>query len=475
MKKIKGLLILASMLVMLMCFSGCGAFSGVIEVAADGTASVDTLTGYQTVQFAQDWAFANENNTNYPSWVTGMSWLRGHLVLDLFGEKTQLVTDFNSGTDEAVAEHMISKTSNSSVYEVGFFFGNYDLNKLKDKLSDFECNVTVTSKGNFGLSKVTFMGKDYAVGSAYVTSKGNAVWSLDVAGMVRDNWSAVVASDMPTMQLHFSTSASTGSNGGYRAFTDVKNGQWYERAVNTMHWNGLINGVGNGQFSPNSQLTVAQISQLLVNIIVPDLQPTNNPYWAYDAVRYAVAHGWVEDRGEITPENYNVPIRRAEAFYAAAMAFRISSSLNRLVPSMGEYSQLAQVGKYTYKNNLGSYNFTSANRSTDALNKENWSLPTDDPDDPNSKFSFKFKPATFDMYKYGFINGDQNGLVNPLNYLTRAEFCQIVYNIMYYDRTETSTPTHCSMANLGGSVPSLVEWYRAYGIGGTGAGGQFNG
>ena len=42
MKKIKGLLILASMLVMLMCFSGCGAFSGVIEVAADGTAHILT-------------------------------------------------------------------------------------------------------------------------------------------------------------------------------------------------------------------------------------------------------------------------------------------------------------------------------------------------------------------------------------------------------------------------------------------------
>ena len=474
MKKIKGLLLIACMVMMLACFTGCGAFSGVIEVAADGTASMDTMTGYQTVQFAQDWAFANENYSGNPSWV-GFSWLRGHLVLDMFGEKTQVITDYNA--DDALGEHMISKTSTSSVYEMGFLVGNYDLTKLQDKLSDFKCNVTVTSKGNFGLSKVTFMGKDYAVGSSYVTSKGNAVWSLDVAGMVRDNWSAVVASELPTMQLHFSTSASTGSNGGYRAFTDVKNGQWYERAVNTMYWNGLINGVGNGQFSPNSQLTVAQICKLLTNIIVPDLQPTNNPYWAYDSIYYAVTHGWVEDRGEITPENYNVPIRRAEAFHAAAVAFRIHSENNRLVPGLNEYSQLAQVGIHTYRNNLGSYNFTSANRSTDSLNKENWSLPTDDPENRKNNFSFKFKPATFSMYQYGFINGDQNGKVNPLNYLTRAEFCQIIYNIMYYDYIETSTPTHCSMANFGGSVPNLAIWYRAFGIGGTGSlpGSQFNG
>lgn len=471
MKKIKGLLLIACMVLMLACFTGCGAFSGVIEVAADGTAHMDTMTGYQTVQFAQDWAFANENNSSPANWA-GMSWQRSRLVLDLWGEKTQLFTDFNA--DDALGEHMVSKTSTSSVYEMGFIVGDYDISELQDKLSEFKCNVTVTSKGKFGLQKVVFMGKEYPVGSNYVSAQGNSVWTVNLAGMIRENWFTLVGEDFPTMQFHFSTSASTGSNGGYRAFKDVQNGQWYERAINTLHWNGLINGVGNGNFAPNTQLTVAQICTLLTNIVVPDLQQTNHPYWAYDEINYAVSHGWVENRGEITNTNYDVPIRRAEAFYAAAIAFRIEG-LNRLIGG-STYAGLHEVGEFTWHNGLPGYKFTSSDRAYGALDGEKWGVPEDVYVDWNT-FEYKFAPATSMMYVYGFINGDTNGRVNPTNYLSRAEYAQIIYNIMYYDRTETSTPSHCSMANLGDTVKGLAKWYRAFGIGGTGVieGGQFNG
>lgn len=463
MKKIKGLLLIACMVMMLACFTGCGAFSGVIEVAADGTAHMDTMTGYQTVQFAQDWAFANENNSSPANWA-GMSWQRSRLVLDLWGEKTQLFTDFNA--DDALGEHMVSKTSTSSVYEMGFIVGDYDISKLQDKLSEFKCNVTVTSKGKFGLQKVVFMGKDYPVGSNYVSAQGNSVWTVNLAGMIRENWFTLVGEDFPTMQFHFSTSANSGGNAGYRAFKDVQNGQWYERAVNTLHWNGLINGVGNGNFAPNTQLTVAQICTLLTNIIVPDLQQTNHPYWAYDEINYAVSHGWVENRGEITNTNYDVPIRRAEAFYAAAMAFRVYG-LNRLT---GEsvYNSLGEVGNYTMRDSLGSYDFTSSHRDfEDVTQRDNWYVPGDDPEDLRTTFKWKFGGATEYMYWYGFINGDTNGKLNPTNFLSRAEFCQIVYNIMYYDRTETSTPSHCSMANLGDTAKGLAKWYREANSGGS--------
>lgn len=463
MKKIKGFLLIACMVMMLACFTGCGAFSGVIEVAADGSAHMDTMTGYQTVQFAQDWAFANENNSSPANWA-GMSWQRSRLVLDLWGEQTQLFTDFNA--DDALGEHMVSKTSTSSVYEMGFIVGDYDISKLQDKLSEFKCNVTVTSKGKFGLQKVVFMGKEYPVGSNYVSAQGNSVWTVNLAGMIRENWFTLVGEDFPTMQFHFSTSASIGSNGGYRAFKDVQNGQWYERAVNTMYWNGLINGVGNGNFAPNTQLTVAQICTLLTNIVVPDLQQTNHPYWAYDEINYAVSHGWVESRGEIINTNYDVPIRRAEAFYAAAKAFRIYGA-NPLTGDR-EYASLGEVGNYTKRDSLGSYDFTSSHRDyEDVTQRDNWYVAGDDPDDTRYTFKGKFGGATEYMYWYGFINGDTNGKLNPTNFLSRAEFCQIIYNIMYYDRTETSTPTHCSMANLGDTAKGLAKWYREANSGGS--------
>lgn len=205
-----------------------------------------------------------------------------------------------------------------------------------------------------------------------------------------------------------------------------------------------------------------------------EMRLRNHPYWAYDVIQYAVEHGWVESRGEIINTNYDVPIRRAEAFYAAAIAFKVVGR-NTLIGG-NTYAGLHEVGEWTMNNSLGSYKFTSAGRTCGFMDRENWSVPEDANVDWNT-FEYKFRSAVEYMYRYGFINGDTNGRINPINYLTRAEYAQIIYNIMYYDRTETPNPTHCSMANLGDTVAGLAKWYRAYGIGGTGApgGGQFNG
>ena len=48
-------------------------------------------------------------------------------------------------------------------------------------------------------------------------------------------------------------------------FTDVEAGAWYIPYVNEIVEKGLMNGIGNNQFAPNSQLTRAEFAQIIWN------------------------------------------------------------------------------------------------------------------------------------------------------------------------------------------------------------------
>ncbi len=48
-----------------------------------------------------------------------------------------------------------------------------------------------------------------------------------------------------------------------KTFSDVKEGQWYYKAVMAMATNGYINGYENGTFQPNKKITRAEIAQIL--------------------------------------------------------------------------------------------------------------------------------------------------------------------------------------------------------------------
>ena len=50
---------------------------------------------------------------------------------------------------------------------------------------------------------------------------------------------------------------------GSAAFTDVADGQWYSDAIAWASANGIVNGYGNGKFGPNDPLTREQIMAIL--------------------------------------------------------------------------------------------------------------------------------------------------------------------------------------------------------------------
>lgn len=485
-KKVMFLMML--MVLCVMCLTGCtGQYRAVIEVDDTGAAALTSSTAYYPQPLIADWAYANKDvsDSDLPDWVDTWgpnSYLRiGDDNWDYHDTSVSradpmyyIQTSFKTGS--LIYDHMLSASSTGSVYEIGIHSGQYDITNLEDYVDEFDAEFTVTSDGQFGLEKVTVGTKEYVVGGSYITYKGNSVWVIDVDGLIRANWDTVVAqaqqTGIPTLQIHFSTSALTNTSGSYRQFTDVANTAWYADAVNTLAWNGYINGVGNDCFAPMGNLTVAQVCKLITSVVVPDLDTTNpTSYWAYPYVKYCVENYWVESRGDFTAANYDVPIRRAEAIHAVAVGFGylgVSDILTYTYATdlglthmewltakeeTGKYPWASMIGQYTMYNNLEGFNFTATGRrTTDMLGSGN----VDCSDFISGSVDLSKYAITFaNMYSYGIVNGDGAGNFNPLGYLTRAEYCQILYNIMYYDFVHTATPHHASLANWGNTAYNL--------------------
>lgn len=92
------------------------------------------------------------------------------------------------------------------------------------------------------------------------------------------------------------TSGTTGSTGGANPFSDMTAAPWATAAVNALQQAQVVDGTGNGQFSPNKPVTVAELATMLYrlqagtagsNVTVP----TGTPTWAKDAMAWAQSNG----------------------------------------------------------------------------------------------------------------------------------------------------------------------------------------
>ena len=95
-------------------------------------------------------------------------------------------------------------------------------------------------------------------------------------------------------------------------FSDVPKDSWCCRYVSTIANAGIVAGVGNGNFNPNSRLTWAHILTVLTRFVTAQdyaLQSIHYDGWALKSVKTAVALGWIEDTANFNP---NAPITRGE-------------------------------------------------------------------------------------------------------------------------------------------------------------------
>jgi hypothetical protein len=112
-------------------------------------------------------------------------------------------------------------------------------------------------------------------------------------------------------------------------FADVSEGDWYYEAARFVQERGLMNGIGNGNFAPNAQLSRAQLVQILFNkegrpgvnylLTFPDVA---SEAWYTEAIRWATSQGIVGGYGNGT-FGPNDPITREQL---AVMLWRYSGS-----------------------------------------------------------------------------------------------------------------------------------------------------
>ena len=175
-------------------------------------------------------------------------------------------------------------------------------------------------------------------------------------------------------------------------FTDVDMDAWYHDAVDYAIDNGMMNGVGNNLFAPESNLTRAMLVQVLWNLegnpeasAITEYSDVASDAWYYNAVQWATAENIVGGYGNgiYGPED---DITREQM---ALMLYR--------------YAQYK--GYDTTQNGADVQDFADYEDISDwALEGVTWAVNA------------------------GLLNGKGNGILDPIGDATRAEVAQILMN-----------------------------------------------
>lgn len=163
---------------------------------------------------------------------------------------------------------------------------------------------------------------------------------------------------------------------------------WSTAALQAAVDNGLMAGSG-GYIYPDNQLTRAEMATIVTRAFGADVEgdissfkdvPEDKWYYSSMAKAYAMGIFQGDAQGNMNPEN---PITRQEAFVVLARAFSISA-----------------------------VKIESVNKFPDAGKVASWAL----------------SPIA-GLIENGYISGS-NGYIKPLDYITRAEFAQLMYNLV---------------------------------------------
>lgn len=185
-------------------------------------------------------------------------------------------------------------------------------------------------------------------------------------------------------QIDIDNSIAVKSPSKHVHFNDVRLGSWYFDAVDYAANAGIISGYGDFKFGPSDTLTIAQFSQIIYNY--KGMTSTgSNGYWATEAIQSAINSNIIKNHGDINSKNYDVAITREEAIAGLAIAM---------------------------KNIEAKYSYTISDIAD------------------NKDISDEFKDGIVRAFNIGMTSGvDSNKTFLPKRSLTRAELCQLLYNV----------------------------------------------
>lgn len=172
-----------------------------------------------------------------------------------------------------------------------------------------------------------------------------------------------------------------------REYSDVAPDAWYYEAISALSEGGLVNGMGDGTFQPIGTITYSQFCNILSKAKGLDVTTTSD-YWAAGAIQACVEQGYIPNLGEILPENYDTPISREVA--TAGLMEALPDNLKKVAADAPEIPDRADI-------------------------------------------SAEYLDGVLDAYKFGVAKGGEDGSFNPKGTLTRAEFCQLLFNAGWTD------------------------------------------
>ena len=304
---------------------------------------LSTLNSYQTAD-SDYYSGDPSNNYNTELKVTDNS----EIEIYLETPNSELASENESYTDLNISDEMIEEISKSMIYEL----------EIK-----FPANIYYVSGPTDGITIDGYiLYIDYIKLAQANPTGAKAIYRTDVIpGLVTEK----------------------------KNFSDVLSDKWYYEAVSHMASANLVNGYGNDLFGPDDYITYAQFCQILANYRHLEIDTVSSDYWAYGAIQSCINKGYIEDRGEITRANYDVPMTREAA---VAGMYRAASSED-LVKMNNDYNR---------------------------------SIGIPDIDSVDQAYKSDIQIA----YGYGITNGvDANRTFNPKGSLTRAQVCQLYYNI----------------------------------------------
>ena len=168
-------------------------------------------------------------------------------------------------------------------------------------------------------------------------------------------------------------------------FTDIKDGQWYTRAIATLANAGIVDGYPDGTFNPNAPITRAEMATIIARFAKLDVNTKTfndiNGHWAQKYIELAAGNNWINgyEDGSFRP---NKNITRAETF---AMINRV---LEREVENVVDLLNPSEMNMWTDNLNTDEWYYIDVQEATnyhkcDRIDKsqyEKWTAKIDDID-----------------------------------------------------------------------------------------------
>ncbi|MBQ7491230.1 MAG: S-layer homology domain-containing protein [Clostridia bacterium] len=413
MKKTKALALILAMAMLAVCLSGCALMMASVQVKIndDCTGTVNVRAGYseelleymftpgdesETVTFeynGKQYASLEEVKSALQSFVYEDETYYGEIVTSEFKNLDELNAQLvQVELDPSMTETQMPETERKTTFrkgENGVITMDFQMKVMPAETEEPAQEIPAEDKeaaeemadalldGYVLLWEIEFP-------APVKQTKGEPVGvSIEGNKLTLDFMQLSAAAQGQEVVMAFATKDPNGS------FTDVLPSKWYFTAIEAMADRGIVNGMGDGTFDPEGTITYAQFCNIAAKTKKLD-NGTENGYWAYKAVKSCIDAGYIADRGVITPANYDAAMPREAA--VAAMSRIFFAAMDGTRPDLTVTEQ-----------DIPDYNSISDSYKQDVLN----------------------------AYKVGITQGvDSNRTFLPAKTLSRAEVCQLFYNVL---------------------------------------------